>query len=126
MKSFIKFTSEINAIIRMDKAFALRFPNGRESDGPLTACAWADSKTNQFRLAGFNEAHETKHFKLTLDKAAFEKMGWKIENIQKHKAILADPDSEKEITLKQSIVNGNLVLECDLPPYGFLMIFADK
>ena len=127
LPSFIKFSSEINAIIRMDKAFALRFPNGRESDGPLTACAWADSNTNWFRLAGFNEAHETKKFKLTLDKEAFGKMGWSMEDIaSKHKAILADPDTEKEIKLKHSVVNGKLVIECDLPPYGFLMIFADK
>ncbi|MBE6378757.1 MAG: hypothetical protein E7051_08080 [Lentisphaerae bacterium] len=126
LKSFIKFTSEINAIIRMDKAFAIRFTNGRESDGPLTACAWADSKTNKFRLAGFNEAHETKTFKITLDKDAFGKMGWSVEDMKKHKAILADPDTEKEIEMKKSVVNGNLVLECELPAYGFLMIFADK
>ena len=126
LKSFIKFTSEINGIIRMDKAFALRFPNGRESDGPLTACAWADSRTNQFRLAGFNEAHEAKTFKITLDKEAFGKMGWSVEDMKKHKAVLADPDTEKEINMKKSVVNGNLVLECELPPYGFLMIFADK
>ncbi len=125
--SMIKMCSNTNAIIRMDTSFALRFPNGLDNDGNLCACAWADSKTNMFRLAGYNDAATTQKFRLTLDKEAFAAVGWSMEDVKNNaKAYFADPEGEKEVTLKYSMDNGNLVIECDLPAYTAIFVMADK
>ncbi len=125
-QSMVRMCSEANGIIRMDKSFAIRFPNGKESDGALSACTWADDNTKKFRLAAFNEAATTQKFRLTLDKAAFAEVNWSMEEISKLKAFLADPEGEKEIKVKTAMVNGNLEISCDLPAYTALLIFADK
>ena len=68
-----------------------------------------------------------KKFTLTLDKDAFSKVNWSMEDIAKNlKAFIADPDGEKEIKAATSVVNGNLVISCDLPAYTALLLFADK
>ena len=125
--SMIKMCSEANGIIRMDKSFAIRFSNGKEDDGPLTACSWADNKSKKFRLAGYNDDKTTQKFRLTLDKAAFAEVQWSMEDIDRNlKAFIADVESEKEIKVKTEMVNGNLVISCDLPAYTALLLFADK
>ncbi|MBQ4329837.1 MAG: carbohydrate binding domain-containing protein [Lentisphaeria bacterium] len=126
-ESMVRMCSEANGIIRVDKSYAIRFANGKEDFKSLTACAWADSKTNKFRLAGFNDAATTEKFVLTLDKAAFAAQGWSMEDIAKNlKAYLADPESEKLITVSTEMKDGNLVISCDLPAYTALLLFADK
>ena len=117
---------DVNSIIRMDKSYALRFPNNRESDGPLTACAWADAKSGHFRLAGYNEAAEPKDFRLRLDPAAFAEQGWSTSQIQNCEAFLVTPDGHTSIKPVFKDNGGMLELQCTLPAYTAIHLFAEQ
>ena len=118
--------NDVNGVIRIDRSFALRFPNGRDADGPLTACAWADSKSGHFRLAGYNEATEDQEFRLRLDPAAFAEQGWSVAQIKNCEAFLVTPAGHHPITLTFADNGGMPEIRCTLPAYTALHVFAEK
>ena len=118
--------NDVNGVIRIDRSFALRFPNGRDADGPLTACAWADSKSGHFRLAGYNEATEDREFRLRLDPAAFAEQGWSVAQIKNCEAFLCTPAEYKPVTLTFADNGGMPEIRCTLPAYTALHVFAEK
>ena len=123
-ESLVRMGGEVNGLVRVDRSFALRFPNGIDKDGSLAACAWTDNRS--FRLAAYNEAAEPKEFRLRLDPAAFQPQGWTPQAIQKGEAFFVTPDGQTPVKLTFADNGGMPEIRCTLPAYTALHVFSEK
>jgi len=124
-QAMVEFSSDINGILKVNRSFALKLPNGQDVEGFLAASAWTD-KDSPCRIAAFNDGENSALVHLRLDKTIFAALGWSLADFARARALYVTPEGEKAVSCTWSEESADFVLNSELPGFTALLIFADR
>jgi hypothetical protein len=120
----VKMAGDVNGILKVNHSFALKFPNNYDSDGPLSASAWANK--NKFRLVIFNDCAKESLVILNINKRKLSKYGWNFSPKYSCKSYLITPRQERTVSINLKDIGENVKLATKLPAFTALMVFVNS
>ncbi|MFA6930230.1 MAG: hypothetical protein WCT05_07885, partial [Lentisphaeria bacterium] len=120
-----EFSADINGILKVNRSFALKLPNGYDIDGYLATSAWTDTGS-PCRIVAFNDGAESTLLQLRLNKKIFTGFGWELADLVAARSVQVTPEGENNILSTWHEDLNDFILTAELPGFTALLILADR